>query len=121
MSQTPWWAVAIQWTLWAVVMTVVMGWLGRSRLQRRIGEDPGTLRHPTSTLIMGAIGFCLFAACTVLSALSRNGTAPWWVSTGFAVGAAMSAAMVLDYFMARHRVSDGGLAYRKLFGATGFI
>lgn len=33
----------------------------------------------------------------------------------------MSAPMIIDYFMARHRVSDDGLAYRKLLGTRGFL
>jgi Bacterial PH domain len=121
MSNRPWWALALQWTLWFVLMTVVMRWLGKNRFQRRRIEEIGTLRHPTSTLVVGLVCFCFFAALTVWSAVTTNKTATWWTTAGFAAFAAMSVPMILDYFMARHRLTDGGLAYRKLAGTTGFF
>src|SRR5689334_15628442 len=89
MSYRPWWMVAIQWTLWTVVMAIVMGWLGRSRF-RRDATEAGTLRHPRSTLIVGLVCFGLFGALTVASAFTLNMTATWWTTTGFAVFAALS-------------------------------
>jgi hypothetical protein len=53
MSGRPWWAVLLQWTVWGVVMALVMGWLGRSRLRRLEHTEAGVLRHPRSTLVMG--------------------------------------------------------------------
>jgi hypothetical protein len=121
MTNRPWWALALQWTLWLVLMTVVMRWLGRNRFKRRHIEEIGTLRHPTSTLIVGLVCFCFFAALTFFSAITTNKTATRWTTAIFAVFAAMSVPMILDYFMARHRLSDDGLAYRKLIGTTGFL
>lgn len=123
MSEGPWWATAIQWTVWAVIMSAVMGWLGRSRFNPRDKEELGTLRHPKTTLITGLVCFAFFAALTVLSAFTGDGDEEpmWWATAVFGGFAAMSAPMILDYFMARHRVSDDGLAYRKLLGTTGFL
>lgn len=90
---------------------------GRSRLKPRHKEELGTLRHPKTTLTMGVLCSVFFAALTVLSGLSAD----WWVTAFFAGFAAMSTSMILDYFMARHRVTEDGMAYRKLLGKTGFL
>jgi len=121
MSDRPWWAIAMQWTLWAIVMTIVMGWLAKSRFRQRRADELGTLRHPKSTLIMGLVCFVFFAALTVITVVTDNKTATWWTTAIFAVLAGMSAPPVLDYFMARHRVSGEGLQYRKLLGQSGFV
>jgi hypothetical protein len=65
--------------------------------------------------------FGFFAVLTIVSASGTNKTATGWTTAIFAGFAAMSAPMILDYFMAIHRVSDEGLAYRKLLGSTGFL
>lgn len=121
MSDRPWWSVAIQWALWAIVMTIVMGWLGKSRFRQRRAEELGTLRHPKSTLIVGLVCFGFFAALTVFTIVTDNKTATWWTTAIFAALAAMSVPPVLDYFMAKHRVSGDGLQYRKMLGRTGFV
>ncbi|NOT24967.1 MAG: PH domain-containing protein [Acidobacteria bacterium] len=121
MNGRSWWELAIQWTVWAIVMTVVMGWLARSRFPRKRLDNPGALRHPTSTLVMGVVCFCFLGALSVISATTTNKTATWWTTTIFAGFAASSLVLILDYFMARHQVSNEGLAYRKLLGKTGFV
>src|SRR4029450_1041769 len=42
MASRPLWAVILQWTLWLVLMTAVMRWLGRTR-ERRTDDGTGTL------------------------------------------------------------------------------
>jgi hypothetical protein len=121
MSDRPWWLSALQWTIWGVVMAFVMGWLGRSRLRRRVQTEPGVLRHPRSTLIIGILCFGFFAALTVLSNIFPNDTATWWTTAIFIGFALMSAPMVIEFFVVRHKISDEGLAYRKLFGQRGFL
>jgi hypothetical protein len=121
MNERLWWLTALKWTLWAIVMAVVMGWLGRNRFRPRHKEELGTLRHPTSTLMIGVVCFSFCAALTIYSAVTTDKTASWQTTTLFAGFAAMSALMTLEYFMARHCVSDEGLAYRKLLGSTGFL
>jgi hypothetical protein len=121
MSERPWWSVALQWTVWGVVMALVMSWLGKSRLRRRVHAEAGVLRHPRSTLIMGILCFGFFAALTVLSNLYPNNTATWWTTAIFVGFALMSAPMVIEFFVVRHEVSDEGLAYRKLFGQRGVL
>jgi hypothetical protein len=121
MNDRPWWLDALQWTIWGVVMALVMGWLGRSRLRRQVQTESGVLRHPRSTLIIGILCFGFFTALTVLSNMFPNNTATWWTTAIFVGFALMSAPMVIEFFVVRHKVSDEGLAYRKLSGQRGFL
>ena len=124
MSAKPWWAMTLQWALWSLWMTAMMSWLGRSRLRRRSSADANTLYHPRSTLILGVACLVVFVAFTlffVVVALASKVTAMGWGTALFAGFALLSASSVLDYFMAFHRISDDGLAYRGMFGRTGSL
>ncbi len=61
MAARPLWAIVLQWTLWLVLMTAVMRWLGRTR--ERQTDGAGTLAHPRSTLIIGLVCTAFFLAC----------------------------------------------------------
>lgn len=118
MTDSTSWTTALQWALWAVVMALVMGWLGRSRFRARPVSDARKLAHPPSTLIVGLISFAFFAGIAIVSDVVRNNTTTWW-TTGIFVGfALLSAGMITAYFVARHEISDEGLFYRKLFGTS---
>ena len=121
MSDRPWWATVLQWTLWALVMSAVMGWLGRARMKERPAAEARQLRHPTSTLITGVVGVGFFTAMAVLSVVASDGPGTGWFALIFVGFALLSAPMLLDYFIGRHEVSDEGLAYRKLSGARRFM
>jgi hypothetical protein len=47
-----WWAPVVQWTLWGLIMSVVMAWVARSRTRARPAAEQSTLRHPFSTLAL---------------------------------------------------------------------
>src|SRR5262245_30655461 len=53
------WAIWVQWGLWVFLMTLIMGWLGRTRDRARPAAEAGHLAHPRSVLIIGVV-------CTVL-------------------------------------------------------
>ena len=111
----PWWLTVIQWTLWVVAMVLVMGWLGRSRFKKRSPEDLKKLYHPVSTLILGLVGFLFFAALIVLSNVFPNETVTWWTNAGFGGFAALSVPVILDYFRARHELTDSGIICGRMF------
>jgi hypothetical protein len=111
------WTTALQWTLWAVVMALVMGWLGRSRFRVRAPSDARTLVHPPSTLIVGVVGFAFFFGIAIVSNVFRNKTTTWWTTAIFVGFALMSAVVMINYFVAKHELSDEGLSYSKLLGA----
>jgi hypothetical protein len=120
MNDRSWWLNAVQWTIWGVLMALVMGWLGRSRQRRRAQSETRVLRHPPSTLIIGTVGLVMFAGFAVASAVVGEQRV-WWATVGFVGLALLSVPMLTEYFMVRHQVSDEGLAYRKLFGQRGFL
>jgi hypothetical protein len=39
MSNETWWAHALQWGLWFLIMTLVMGWLARSHMRRHTSRE----------------------------------------------------------------------------------
>lgn len=116
-----WWAGAIKWTIWAIVMTAVMAWLARSRLKPRPPAESGRLYHPASTLITGFAGFAFFAGVAVISNVYANRTTTGWTTALFVGFAVMSVPIMLDYFLARHAVSDEGLSYGRLLGRRGYL
>src|SRR5262245_24054620 len=117
MADRAWWVTALQWTVWAIVMSLVMGWLAKSRRRARPTSEQGRLAHPPSTLIMGLVCFVFFAGIAVASNVFANETTTWWTTAIFIGFAGASGLMIADYVRARHHVSEDGLAYRTLTGA----
>ena len=111
----------LQWTLWAIIMSLVMGWVARSRMRPRPACRDQQLRHPVSTLIIGLAGFLLFAAIAVISNVFSNKTTSWWTTAIFLGFALLALPVVGDYFAARHEVSREGLLYGRLLGDGGFL
>src|SRR5438874_3359859 len=111
----------LQWTFWAIIMSLIMGWVARSRRQPRAAEYARRLQHPPSTLIIGLVSFLLFAAIAVISNVFANATTSWKTTTIF-VGFALLALPILgDYFAARHELSEEGLRYGRLVGSGGYM
>lgn len=112
-------ASIVQWAAGAILMTLVMGWVARSRFKPRRPSDLRRLVHPISTLIIGLIGFIFFASIATISNVFPNRTTTWWTTTGFIGFALMSFVWIADYCLARHEVSEEGLIYRRLTGSRG--
>ncbi len=109
----------MQWAVWAVLMTAVMGWLARSRQRPRPASEAGYLAHPSSTLIVGVAIFVLFAGFAILSNVYANETSGVLTTCVFVAFAVLPLWMVADYFLERHHVSDQGLSYRDLMWRPG--
>ena len=117
MAEQAWWITVLQWTAWFGLMSLVMGWLARSRLRARAASDAHRLRYPPSTLIVGLVCFAFFAGIAVVSNLYPNETATWWTTAIFVGFALLSAPMVAGFVFQHHDVSNDGLAYRNVIGA----
>jgi hypothetical protein len=115
----PWWATALQWGLWALVMAAVMGWLARTRARPRPPEERHTLAHPRSTLVIGLVCVCFFSLLAVWSALFPGKTGSPLISLFFLAFAALGVPLILDYCNARHVLTPDGLRYGKLMGGGG--
>ena len=118
-SNRPWWGPALQWGLWAAVMSFVMGWLARSRTRRRPLQAASTLSHPRSTLVVGLVCTGLFLGAAVLSAMFAGTTGSPAVSLFFVGFAALGLFVILDYRNARHALTSDGLQYGRLIGRRG--
>jgi Bacterial PH domain len=115
----PWWATALQWGLWALVMAVVMGWLARARSRPRTPQAAHTLAHPRGTLVIGLVCSGFFLVLAVWSTLFPNKTGSPLISLFFLGFAALGALLILDYRNARHALTDDGLRYGRLLGGGG--
>ena len=111
----PWWQSMIQWPFWTFVTSLVIGWLARSRLKPRSSDAANKLHHPISTLILGCVGFLFFAALTVISNVIPNETTTWWTTSTFVGFALLSFPLILDYFRARHELTESGIVCGRLF------
>jgi hypothetical protein len=110
----------VKWTLWGIAMTLVMGWVARSRFRKRPESDARTLTHPISTLVIGIVGVAFFGGIAVISnTVGKNNTTTIWTTLGFLAFALASVPMIADYYFARHRVSELGMDYRRMFGQRG--
>lgn len=111
-----WWSSIIQWTLWGILMAVIMGWVARSRFRVRPQSDAQWLFHPPSTLIIGIVCFVIFAGIAIVSNVFPNKTVTWWTTATFVGFALLAVLMIADYFLSRHQVSDEGMNYGRLSG-----
>jgi hypothetical protein len=116
MSDRPWWMIAGQWTLWAIVMALVMGWLARSRRRARRPEERNVLRYPMSILVTGILCFGVLAGIVVMMNLYPNRSVTF-VTNGIFVGfAALAVPLMTGYFLERSVLSEEGLEFRNFLG-----
>jgi len=106
----------MQWTLWTIIMSLIMGWVARSRRQPRAAGYARRLQHPPSTLIIGLVCFSFFAGIAIVSNVFANATTTRLTTTVFVGFALLALPLVGDYFAARHEASKEGLRYGRLFG-----
>jgi hypothetical protein len=70
---------------------------------------------------LGLVCFVFFAGAAIVSNVFRNHTTTWWTTSIFVGLALLSFPMISDYFIARCKVSEDGLAYRKITGAARYL
>jgi Bacterial PH domain len=114
-----WRTSLVQWLVWGLAMSLVMGWVARSRLRRTAGADSLQLAHPPSTLVIGLVGFVFFAGLAVVSNVYANPTTSIWTTLTFVALAMLALPMVADYFFARHVVSAQGMDFGRMSGRRG--
>jgi uncharacterized membrane protein YuzA (DUF378 family) len=103
-------------------MTVVMGWVAKSRLRERPDSERYMLRHPISTLVIGIVGTVFFFGIAIISnTIGKNPTSTVWTTLIFIAFGLASVPMIADYFFARHSVSDSGIEYGRLMGQRGSL
>jgi hypothetical protein len=105
----------LQWTLWAIIMSLIMGWVARSSRQPRAAGYARRLQHPPSTLIIGLVCFLFFTGIAIVSNVFANATTTWLTTTVFVGFALLALPIVGDYlprgtrFPRKACVTDGSL------------
>jgi hypothetical protein len=121
MAKGPWWAVAIQWLAWWLLVALVLGWLARTRLSERPQSDHLVLEHPRSTLVIGMVCSGFFLALAFLSWAFPGKDGSGTISLTFLGFAALGVPIIAEYFRVRHRLDPGGLRYSPLISRSGFL
>ncbi len=117
-----WWEPILHWTLWGIAMTVVMGWIARSRTKLRPQGEQSMLKHPSSTLVLGLVCAVFFFALFVISnTIGRNDSVTVWTDLIFLGFTAMGLYVVGEYVVVRHRLTPEGIHYTPLLRRRGFI
>ena len=116
MSQRPFWVSIIQWTLWALVMAGIMGWLGRARMKRTIVDGQVVMTYPLSVLVLMII--CVVFSVGLVLVLSlvvaaQNTSA--LATAIFAVALAASLYWLVECCVVRYSLSKDGLEYMSVF------
>jgi hypothetical protein len=121
MPNRPWTTFAAQWGLWFVLMSLVMGWLSRSRMRPRAAGEANVMRYPLGILILGIVCSGFFVALAVLSYLFPGKTGSPIISLSFLGFALLGVPMILEYHRVRHEVVAGGLSYQTMLGKRGLM
>lgn len=113
MSERPWWSHILQWGVWALVMSLVMGWLAKVRRPAVVRERPQVLTHPPTTLIVGMVCTGFFILLAVLAGIYAKPD-DWWAPYVFVGFALLGAPLIGEALRVRHELMDDGIAYRGL-------
>lgn len=112
----------LQWPLWFLVMSVVMGALGRSRMKQRTGDTSNVMRSPFAMLVVGGVCIIFFVILAILSqafpGVDGHGVplkeANPWFAVFFFGFAALGLPIVISYYRERHLIGPEELQYRTL-------
>ncbi len=116
----PLWSHALQWTVWGIVMSLVMGWLGKTRLREPERTADGVvLRNPASMLVIGLLCVIFFFGAAVASLLAIKHGEGLKIFFAFSAFALLGLPLVADYYRDHHEVGARGLHYQTTFGGAG--
>lgn len=111
---------AIMWGTWAVVMSLVMGWLARRHLRKDTASNQHVLTYPLIFLIVGIACATFFLALTVFALYLRVfflSPVIWFIPAASCLGAVI----IVMYVRVRHTIEPSGLRYQTLISGRGFI
>lgn len=118
MSDRSWWSHVIQWSLWAAMMALFMGWLGKRRVRRRREDQLGRLVHPVSTLVIGVLVTVMLLGLG-LAILMFEPQASAWLPIAVILLSLTSLPLIAAYFLEEHEVTAGHLRYATFYGTKG--
>src|SRR5262245_21776555 len=107
----PWWNPLLRGVIAAVLMSLVMRWLARSR-KNPPQADSRQLTYPRSVFTLGLISTLLFLTCAFFAFRSPTGGAR--VSAFFLGFAVLGAYMLVEYVTTSYVARQAGLEYTTL-------
>jgi hypothetical protein len=120
MSQLSWMSI-IQWASIALLIPITLRWLARGRMKERNAEESRLLRLPKAVLVVGLTCFLVFSALAIVSNIFSNQTTTWWTTLFFFSCALLGLYLVASYFLERHKVSEHGLTFGRVFRKQGHL
>lgn len=109
---------AVQWGLWALVMSVVMGAVVRAWRRQAARHTSDELRYPKVIAWIGGLVGGLFLAAAVAALIFAQNER--WTSLVFLGFALLGGYLLWDYRQVSYTVSPEGLRYRTTFAGAGF-
>jgi hypothetical protein len=111
-----WWTTPLWWVLWLLLMSVIMGWIARSRLHAQPASEAGRLTQTLAILIVGLVCFLVFTGMAIVSNVIPNTTATWQTTAIFVGLACIGAPLVTGFFLEQYQASPDGLAGTNFIG-----
>src|SRR5262245_25249188 len=97
MPNQPWWQPIVQHAVWVVLMSLVMGWVAKSRLKSRPKAPAGLMVYPVSMLIIGVVCVVVFLALAVLCWLFPGKSGSPIIVAFFGGFALLGVPLILEY------------------------
>jgi len=113
-----WWISVLQWFIWAIAVTLILGWMSRGRNRRPSPNETLTLVYPTSILVLGIVCVVFFSGLEIVSIVFDNGTTSVLTHSVFLVGSGLGLYYILEFILVNHQVSDTGLDSRRSTGIS---
>ena len=100
---------------WLVGMSLVMGWLGRTRTAPRAGQSAGVLQHPRSLLVVGLVCSGVFVVISILSVVFPDKEGPsLGITLGLLAFSLLGLPLIAEYCRVWHRLEPGGMRSQPL-------
>lgn len=111
--------VVLQWTVWAMAMTLIYGGLRRSSARTAdVVTDGIRMRQSPWVMGIGNTGLVLFLGAAIVALVAKVPVAIVVLFIGLAL---LSGWVLLQALMEEHVVGASGIRHRSMFGNKGFV
>lgn len=120
MNLDPLWSPFL-FTFWLMFASAILfGWISKSRLRKRPEHERNTLRHPASTLVIGVVAVTFPLGVAILAnTVGKTESMPIGVTLFLVAFGLAFVPLIMNYIFAKHRVSERGMDYGRMFGQRG--
>jgi hypothetical protein len=111
-----WWTTPLWWVLWFLLMSLIMGWVARSRMRARPASEAGRLTHTVIIFVVGLVCVVIFVGLAVISNVVPNTTATWSTTAIFIGLACVGLPLVTGFLLEQYEATPDGLAGTNFIG-----